>query len=410
MHRLLAVAKREFKAAAANKTFVIMTILGPFFILAVTILPTLLTNNPRAMGSGKPIAIYASNTAVGSFLAEALAAQNLPLVSADNPQSAKDLVLAGDYAGFVEVPAAWPGEEARYFTKTGTEATVFGSIEAMLGSYATQLRISEAGLSTEQATALLAKPAFRVIKLGADQSEETKSQDDFLGILLTAITFVMLIYMTVLLYGQMIGRSVVQEKSYKTVEIMLSSLSSKDLMFGKILGLSLASLLQYSVWVGMGVFMITIAGPAFDLSLPNAVSVDNLIWLVVFFLLAFFLYAAAYAVLGAAAEDDHHLGQLAWPLILFLMIPMVLISTLVMNPDSPVALVLSFFPLTSPIVMLVRVLVAAPAWWELALCIGLLVAAIYTTTILGAKIFRVGILMSGKRYKLTEILRWVRVR
>jgi ABC-2 type transport system permease protein len=410
MHRLLAVTKREFKAAAANKTFVIMTILGPFFILAVTILPTLLTNNPRAMGSSKPIAIYAANAEAGSFLEETLTAQNLPLIRAENPQSAKELVLAGELAGFVEVPAAWPTEEARYFTKTGTEATVFGSVEAILASYATQLRISEAGLSVEQATAFLTKPAFRVIKLGADQSEETKTQDDFLGVLLTALTFVMLIYMTVLLYGQMIGRSVVQEKSYKTVEIMLSSLSSRDLMFGKILGLGLASLLQYTIWIGMGVLMITIIGPAFDLSLPATVSVDNFIWLVVFFLLAFFLYAAAYAVLGAAAEDEHHLGQLAWPLILFLIIPMVLISTMVMNPDSPVVMILSFFPLTSPIVMLVRVLVASPAWWELALCIGLLVVTIYTTTILGAKIFRVGILMSGKRYKLTEILRWVRVR
>jgi ABC-2 type transport system permease protein len=410
VHRLIAVAKREFKATAANKTFVIMTILGPFFILAVTILPTLLTNNPRAMGSGKPFAIYAVNPAAGSFLAEALSAQNLPLIKADNPQTAKDLVLAGEFAGYIEIPSSWPAEEARYFTKTGTEATIFGSVEAILGSYATQLRISEAGLSAEQAATLLSKPAFRVIKLGADQSEETKTQDDFLGVFLTAITFVMLIYMTVLLYGQMIGRSVVQEKSYKTVEIMLSSLSARDLMFGKILGLGLASLLQYAVWIGMGVLMITIAGPAFDLSLPNAVSVDNFIWLVVFFLLAFFLYAAAYAVLGAAAEDEHHLGQLAWPLILFLIIPMVLISTMVMNPDSPVVMALSFFPLTSPIVMLVRVLVASPAWWELALCIGLLVASIYTTTILGAKIFRVGILMSGKRYKLLEILRWVRVK
>lgn len=409
MRKLIAVSKREFRAAAANKTFVIMTILGPFFILAVTILPTLLTNNPRAMGSGKPIAIYAANVAAGSFLAETLATQDLSLTRADNPQVARELVLSGDYAGFVEIPAAWPKEEARYFTKTGTEAMIFGSVEAMLGSYATQVRISEAGLSEEQAAALLSKPAFRVIKLGADQSEETRTQDDFLGVLLTAVTFVMVIYMTVLLYGQMIGRSVVQEKSYKTVEIMLSSLSSRDLMFGKILGLGLASLLQYAVWIGMGVFMITIAGPAFDLSLPTTVSVDNLIWLVVFFILAFFLYAAAYAALGAAAEDEHHLGQLAWPLLLFLIIPMVLISTMVMNPYSPVVMILSFFPLTSPIVMLVRVLVASPTWWELALCIGLLLASIYATTMLGAKIFRVGILMSGKRYKLSEILRWVRV-
>ncbi len=410
MRKLLAVAKREFKAATANKTFVIMTILGPFFIFAITVLPTLLTNNPTVMGSGKTVALYTADPALSDFLAGAIEGQGMSLLRVTDSQEAKDLVLAGEYAGYVEVPASWPDDEARYFTKTGTEATVYGSIGAILGSYATQERVREAGLSQEQAQRLLSRPELRVIKLGANQSEETKTEEDFLGILLTALTFVMLIYMTVLLYGQMIGRSVVQEKTNKTVEIMLSSLSSRDLMFGKIAGLGLAGLVQYAVWVGMGVLMVTVVGPAFGLSLPAAVSVANFLWLVVFFILAYFLYAAGYAALGAAAEDEHHLGQLAWPLILFLVIPMVLISTMVMNPGSPLVMALSFFPLTSPIVMLVRLLVSAPAWWELALCIGLLLLTVYGIAAFGAKIFRVGILMTGKRPKIGEILRWLRVR
>ena len=181
-------------------------------------------------------------------------------------------------------------------------------------------------------------------------------------------------------------------------------------MFGKILGLGLAGLLQYAVWVSMGVVMINLAGPAFDLSLPASVSVSNFLWLVVFFILAFFLYAAVYASLGAAAEDEHHLNQLAWPTSLFLLAPMVLISTIIMSPESPLAIGLSYFPMTSPIVMLIRILVSQPAVWELGLCITLLILAVYGTTVAGAKIFRTGILMSGKRHGIREILRWVRVR
>jgi ABC-2 type transport system permease protein len=417
VRKLIAVAKREFKAATANKTFIIMTILGPFFIFAVTVLPTLLTSNPKAMNSGKPIAIHSATetgssavAGAGTMLAESLSEQGLPVIRVKGLQEAKELVLGGDYAGLVELPSGWPNQEARYYTKTGTEATVYGNIQAVLGAYATQLRIHEAGLSPEQASALLSKPRFRVVKLGADQSEETRTQDDFLGVLLTAIAFVMVIYMTVLLYGQMIGRSVVQEKTNKTVEIMLSSLSTRQLLFGKIFGLGLAGLLQYAVWVSMGVVMVSIAGPAFGLSLPAAVSVDSFVWLVVFFVLAFFLYASIYASLGAAAEDEHHMNQLAWPVSLFLLVPMILISTIIMNPESPVALALSFFPMTSPIVMLVRILVAQPSAWELVLCIVLLMASIYATIVLGARIFRVGILMSGKRSGFREILRWVRVR
>jgi len=410
MRNLVAIAKREFKAATGNKTFVIMTILGPFILLALTVLPSMLSTNTAVMNSGKPMAINMDNQSVSRYLSSAMDGQSVETLEIADASSAKEKVLAGDYAGYVEIPSAWPDEEAMYFTKSGTEAILFSTIENVLASYATQERIKEAGLTTEQATRLMSRPSFRVIKLGANQSEETKTQDDFMGILFTALSFVMLIYMTVLLYGQMIGRSVVQEKTNKTVEIMLSSVSTRDLMFGKILGLGLAGLFQYSVWISMGVLMIKVIGPAFNLSLPAAVTIDNFLWLVLFFILAFFLYAAGYAALGAAAEDEHHLGQLAWPLIIFLIIPMVLISPMVMNPGSPMVVGLSLFPLTSPIVMLVRVLVSTPAWWELALCISLLLATIYGIAVFGAKIFRVGILMSGKRPKLGEIIRWARVR
>lgn len=406
MHRLIAVTRREFRAAAANKTFAVMTLLGPFLILAVTVLPTLLANNPASMGGGKPIAVVSVQEGAVSYLSTGLQSQGLSLIRLAETAAAKDAVLAGEYAGLVELPAAWPSEAARFYSKSGTEAPLYGTVEGLLGAYATELKVRAFGLSQEQAASLLSRPGMDVIKLGAGRSEESKTQDDFMGILFTAIGFVMLIYMTVLLYGQMIGRSVVQEKTNKTVEIMLSSVSTRELMFGKILGLGLAGLLQYAVWTVMAAAMIKFVGPALHLSLPSAVTMGNFSWLALFFVLGFFLYAAGYAALGAAAEDEHHLGQLAWPLLFFLIVPMVSISSFVMNPGSPFALILSFFPMTSPIVMLVRILVSPPAWWELAICIGLLALSIYGMAVLAAKVFRVGILMTGKRHKLSEILKW----
>lgn len=410
MRKLIAVAKREFKAAAANKTFVVMTVLGPFLILAITVLPSLLNNDPKIASSGKPVAIYAEREDAGAYLGAAFESQKIPSLRVSDASRAKERVLSGEYAGLVEVPARWPDEEARYYSATGTDAALFGTSQGVLGALATELRVAEAGLSPEAAARLLSKPGFRVVKLGADLSEETKTDRDFMAVLFTALSFVMMIYMTVLLYGQMIGRSVVQEKTGKTVEVMLSSLSSRDLMFGKILGLGLAGMLQYGVWMGMGVLMIKVVGPLFSLSMPAAVTVGNFGWLVFFFLLAFFLYAAGYAALGAAAEDEHHLGQLAWPLIIFLVVPMVMISTMIMNPQSPLVLGLSYFPMTAPIVMLVRILVSAPAWWEVAASVGAILLAIIGVGFLGAKIFRVGILMTGKRPKIGEVLRWARLK
>ena len=220
----------------------------------------------------------------------------------------------------------------------------------------------------------------------------------------------MMIYMTVLLYGQLIGRSVVQEKTSKTVEIMLSSLSPRELMFGKILGLGIAGLIQYGVWFGMGIALITFIGPALNVQMPQAISVNNFVWLIVFFILAFFLYGAGYAAMGAAAEDEHHLGQLALPLIIFLIIPMVMISPMIMNPNSPFVVILSYFPMTAPIVMLVRILVHMPPLWEIALSLGIIISSVIGAGFLGAKIFRVGILMYGKRPKLTEVLHWIRIK
>jgi ABC-2 type transport system permease protein len=144
--------------------------------------------------------------------------------------------------------------------------------------------------------------------------------------------------------------------------------------------------------------------------MPSGLSVGNMGWLVVFFVLAFFLYSSAYAAMGAASEDEQHLGQMAWPLLIFLMIPLVMIGTLVSNPDSGISVILSIFPMTSPIVMLIRILVSDPPVWQIALCLGLLVVAVTGMALLAAKIFRVGILMTGKRPRLKEVIRWVSVR
>lgn len=408
MKKLLAITKREFRAATANKTFIIMTILGPFLILAMTVLPGFLSSRTTVMSSGRPLAVQIAVPAARTALEAAFQALSVTLEQVSDENAAKDGVVNKKYSGFLSVPATWPDQPASYFSTSSTEALIFNTAESVLAAQATRQRIQEAGIASSDAERILSRPKFQIFRLGADLKEESKTSNDFLGILFTVIGFVMLIYMTVLLYGQLIGRSVVQEKTFKTVEIMLSSVSARQLMAGKILGLGLAGLLQYGAWVTMAGLAIKVLGPALNISLPAAMNLTNLVWLVIFFILAFFLYAAGYAGLGAAAEDEHHLGQLAWPLLLCLMVPMVMISPLVMNPDSPITLVLSFIPMTSPIVMLIRILVSYPAWWELVLSIGLLLVSIPLLSMAAAKIFKVGILMTGKRYSLSEIGRWIR--
>ncbi len=411
MSRLKYVIRHEFRLTAANKAFVILTILGPFLIFAVTVLPSLLAQSPGTVASGKPLALFGAPPLVEQALKATFSGMGIEVERVDDAATAKDSVLDGSLLAFLSLEAGWPDNgKAVWYSKSGAEITLYSAASAVLEAAAREARIVESGIDPALVAKVLSPPSFEVIKLDKGGAEEARGSDAFVEVLMTVLVFVMLIYMTVLLYGQMIGRSVVTEKTSKTVEIMLSSVKSQDLMFGKILGLGLAGLLQYAVWVSMAFLLKRFVGPLLGLSLPASISTGNLIWLVVFFILAFFLYSSAYAALGAASEDEQHLGQMAWPLIMFLIVPLVMINTLVTTPDSTLVVILSLFPLTSPIVMLARVLVSSPPVWQLALCIALLVMAVAGTAVLAAKIFRVGILMTGKRPKLKEVLRWVTVK
>lgn len=418
MPKLIAIMRHEFMLAAANKAYVILTILGPFLILAITVLPGLLSMSPAASSGGAPVAAAlsgdASDGAAFSALEAAAARLGRGLVAVPGGQaslaSAKAGVLSGEYAALVHLAAGWEDSGASLFTRTGTDAALYAAVEGALGAAARGIRAERSGIGPELASELSRGIELSVIKVGEGAVEKESGDEEFMTTLFTVMSFVMLIYMTTLLYGQLIGRSVVQEKTSKTVEIMLSSVSARELMFGKILGLGLAGLLQYGVWAGIALLLSKFAAPALGVSAPPALSPANLGWLVLYFVLAFFLYASGYAAIGAAAEDEHNLGQLAWPLLVFLIVPLVMISSFVMNPNSTLSVVLSLFPMTSPIVMFIRILVSPPPAWQVALSLGILLATIYAMASGAAKIFRIGILMTGKRHKLGEILRWVRAR
>jgi ABC-2 type transport system permease protein len=285
---------------------------------------------------------------------------------------------------------------------------VIGVLQGVIGKAIVAQRLVKAGISLSQVASLTQSPAFETRQL--TKSGEKKKNSDFITIFMTGLTLAMLLYMTVLLYGQVIARSVLTEKTNKTVEIMLSSVRAMDLLFGKILGKALASLLQYGIWVAISAAVLKLVGPRLGVSVNVGLSVSMLAYLVLFFILAFFLYCSLYAALGAASEDEQHLGQLAWPVVIFLVIPVVMISPIITTPQAPVIIGLSLFPLTAPIVMFLRILVGAALPWEILVSIGLIIATTAAVIWLSAKIFRVGILMTGKRFRFSEVMRLARSR
>lgn len=390
---------------AANKAFVVITIIGPFLILALTVLPSLASMNTK-IEAGTTVAVVGGNEALFAQAKAAAAKANLILERGDNVERLKKEVVDGSLAGLLVLPPdLLSAKSYDYFSKSGTDVIVSETLSGILGTQVVAERLGKEGLDPTRIAYLSSRPNLVVKKVG---SGGVASSAGFSDILFTVMGFVMMLYMTVLLYGQMIGRSVVTEKTSKTVEIMLSSVRPMELLFGKILGKGIAGLLQYGIWIGVALILVKIVGPGLNVKPPEALTLGNLGILVGFFILAFFLYSAAYGALGAGSEDEQHLSQLAWPLLIFLMVPLVTIGSLVMDPGSTFSVVLSFFPMTAPIVMLIRILVSTPPLWQVLVSVGILALTIFAFVALAAKIFRVGILMTGKRFGFGEILKWVR--
>jgi ABC-2 type transport system permease protein len=406
--KLVRIMRMEFRLTTANKAFIALTILGPFLIVAVTVLPTLLTTNQSGLGTPEiRVAVVNADPVFLAGIEPALAQAGIRAFALSGDAAGLDArVLAEEFEGYLIMPDDLAAAtRIEYVSTNVSDIRATSALANVIGQSVVKQRLAKAGLPMEQIASIIQPPAIETRKL--QRSGEKESQD-FLTILFTGLTLTMLLYMTVLLYGQSIGRSVLNEKMSKTVEIMLSSVSPLDLLFGKVLGKGLASIVQYGVWVSVSLAFMKLVGPRLGVSLKLAITPEILGWLVAFFLLAFFLYSSIYAGLGAASEDEQHLGQLAWPVIVFLVIPMVLISPILTSPNSALVTGMSLFPLTGAVVMFMRILVGGAPMWQVWLSIGLQAATIVATIALSAKIFRIGILMTGRRFKLGEIVSWIR--
>jgi len=405
--KLTRIIGMEFRLTSANKAFVIITLIGPFLIVAVSVLPSLLAM--RGSGTAK-LAVTGTQEEFVREITPALENSGVQLVHVgETEEELRKAVLEGEIDGYLVIPGnPLEIESIEYITSGGTNFQLLGTIQGIIGNIIVTRRLAREGLDPSRVGFIMRQPQI-ITKRVSRQSGQTENQD-FMTIMFTGIAFTMLIYMTVLLYSQSIARSVLTEKTSKTVEIMLSSVNAKELLFGKILGKAIASLLQYAVWIVMALIFLRILKPLVNLNLSIAGGAESILYLVVFFLLAFFLYSSAYAALGAASEDEQHLGQLSWPMIFFLVLPMVMVGAIATNPGAPLVVALSFFPMTAPIVMFQRVIMGSPAGYEILICIVILFISILGMIIFSAKIFRIGLLMTGKRFSLKEILRWLKYR
>jgi ABC-2 type transport system permease protein len=222
------------------------------------------------------------------------------------------------------------------------------------------------------------------------------------------IFLITVLYISVLLHGINVSQAVVEEKSSRVMEVMLATARAEELMAGKVLGVGAVGLTQIGLW-GIASMIYPALGQAsgaFDIR--NVVPFGVLIYFPVFFLLGYTLYSSLYAALGAMVNSQQEAQQLQQLVALPLLVPLFLIGYIIQYPDSILAVAASLFPLTAPLIMFARIARQAAPAWQIAVSIGLQLVTIYGTILLCARIYRIGILMYGKKPTLPEILKWIK--
>jgi ABC-2 type transport system permease protein len=246
-----------------------------------------------------------------------------------------------------------------------------------------------------------------------NEKGEEGAQDSGTARFMMVFVIAFLIYITVLLYGQVVLGAIVEEKETRIAEILFSSVRSFTLMLGKLIGVSLVALTQLAIW-GLGFAALSVWGVnALAAQGVEGINIPHLpamffVYFVLFFMLGYFIYATVYVFIGSMVTTAQEGGQLAMPVVFTLVAGLYLGFTVIRSPNSSFAFWISMFPFFSPITMLVRIVAQPPPTWQIAL--SLLIG--FTTVVLllwiAARIYRIGMLMYGKRATIPEVMRWVR--
>jgi ABC-2 type transport system permease protein len=424
MNKILAVLKREYLTRVKKKSFVIFTILGPVLMALLMGLPSVMMMLSPSVQ--QQLALVDLHGGFAGPLEEALSESTLDdgrsryLLEKVDPgeegptaarQELNQRVLDGTLDAYLVVEQEFDEEDGiRYFARNIS----FNEQQRMdnaLYKTALDLRLadSDSGLDRDELRHLTRGIEMSVVEVAEGGEEQVQSEGARVVSFAVNYIFIFLFYMMFVLWGVAIMRGVIEEKSSRIIEVLLSSVTPFQLMMGKVVGISLVGLTQMTVYALSGVGFLLYGSSQGTLGpLLEGLSPAMFGYMILFYVLGYFLYATLYAAVGAVCNTEQEAQQAQTPVILLLIIPLSTVFFFINNPTSMVAQVVSLIPFFTPFIMMVRINTVTPAFWQIALSIVLLIGANVGMIWLVGKIFRVGILMYGKRPGPMEILRWLR--
>jgi len=424
MRKVGLVIKREFLTRIRSKGFLISTFALPIFMLGIMFFSIFMAT--RQADHTQKLAILDNAGGLVAGISQGLShklpngqpafqvTESRELVSPDEEtqvrDSYRDKVNKEQLDGYLILP---PGvlkdASAEYHTRNAGDFNTMGKIDRAVSDAVIGRRLAAQGVHVDKVGDIVRGIDVKLVKVTKEGETEEKGQTFATGFIMA-----FLLYMTLIIYGIATMRSVLEEKTTRVIELLVASVRPFQLMAGKILGVASVGFAQYLIWMLCAGLLATYGSAMASAFRPGTelpqfhVPLALLAYVIVFFLGGYFLYASIYAAMGAMVSSEEDAQQLLWPVTLPLVVAFIMFNMILSNPSSTTSVVLSMIPFFSPILMVMRIGVQMPPLWQIALSIALLFLTVFGIVQFSARIYRVGVLMYGKRPSLVEMARWLR--
>ncbi len=431
MGNILLITEREYLTRVKKKSFIVMSILGPLLIALVYALPVLLAS---MTSEEKSIKVYDESRIFNGKFADSKS-MKFEYLDIGNLEAEKEsLQKSGNALLYIPKIELEKPTGITVFSEKGISVKLLSDMERTIKSEIEGIRLEQSGIDKDILAQVKTKVDIKTVSLSSD-GEKDSSVGAATAI---GVACGLMIYIFTFLYGAQVLRGVIEEKTNRIVEIIISSVKPFDLMMGKILGIAGVGLTQILLWIVLGSAIIALGssllgidqsqiaqvqdqaemiqaaqngeGQAPGLQIFKAISTINFTLIiscfVFYFLFGYLTYAALFGAVGAAVDNETDSQQFMLPVTIPLILAIVAAGAIINDPNGPLAFWMSIFPLTSPIVMMIR-LPFTGANWELFLSMGLLILAFLGCTWVAGRIYRVGILMYGKKPTYKELSKWI---
>ncbi|MGA9241559.1 MAG: ABC transporter permease [Silvibacterium sp.] len=412
MRDIWLIAKREYLEQIRGKAFKVTTILIPVIFIAIFGVIALAGKNS---GVGKHIVVATADPSLAArvrdqLIADTDAKMTVDVVAPATDANRMELLTKVDQKqidGFLWLEAPADGQvKATFASRSSGDFATEGRVTSAVNHALVEQRLAARGIPSAEVESLTERLEIDTVQVKNGKETASNAMNTFWA----AYVMAFLLSFTVVMYGMNVGRSVIQEKTSRIFEVMLSVVRPEDMLAGKLIGIGAVGLTQLAIWGGAGALFAgsAMASRIMAGGIRFEVSAAQMVLFCLYFVLGYALYSTLFAGLASTCDTEQELQQYAPLAAVPIWLSFGMITFIVSNPNSVWSVAISMFPPCAPITMFLRMASQFPPTWQIALSLGLMALSVYIVLWLSSRIYRVGILMYGKRATLPEMLRWLR--